>query len=121
MSLVVRNLTKRFTARGTPAVADVSFDAPHGGITTLLGPSGSGKSTVLRMVAGLEQPDTGSVVFGDQDFTFMPAQRRGIGFVFQSSLRAALVEWRPGQTCKRRSNAAWARPLLRRSPPRPAR
>jgi sulfate transport system ATP-binding protein len=84
MSLVVRNLTKRFTARGTPAVADVSFDAPDGGITTLLGPSGSGKSTVLRMVAGLEQPDSGKVVFGEQDFTFVPAQRRGIGFVFQS-------------------------------------
>ena len=84
MSLVVRNLTKRFTARGTPAVADVSFAAPTGGITTLLGPSGSGKSTVLRMVAGLEQPDSGTVVFGDRDFTTVPAQRRGIGFVFQS-------------------------------------
>ena len=84
MSLVVRNLTKRFTARGTPAVSDVSFDAPDGGITTLLGPSGSGKSTVLRIVAGLEQPDSGSVLFGEQDFTFVPAQRRGIGFVFQS-------------------------------------
>jgi sulfate transport system ATP-binding protein len=84
MSLVVRNLTKRFTARGTPAVADVSFAAPTGGITTLLGPSGSGKSTVLRMVAGLEQPDSGTVLFGEQDFTCVPAQRRGIGFVFQS-------------------------------------
>jgi sulfate transport system ATP-binding protein len=84
VSLVVRNLTKRFTARGTPAVSDVSFDAPDGGITTLLGPSGSGKSTVLRIVAGLEQPDSGSVLFGEQDFTFVPAQRRGIGFVFQS-------------------------------------
>ena len=66
MSLVVKNLTKRFTARGTPAVADVSFTAPTGGITTLLGPSGSGKSTVLRMVAGLEQPDSGQVLFGDR-------------------------------------------------------
>ncbi|HET6146044.1 MAG TPA: sulfate/molybdate ABC transporter ATP-binding protein [Polyangia bacterium] len=84
MSLVVRNLTKRFTVRGTPAVSDVSFDAPDGGITTLLGPSGSGKSTVLRVVAGLEQPDSGTVRFGEQDFTFVPAQRRGIGFVFQS-------------------------------------
>jgi sulfate transport system ATP-binding protein len=84
MSLVVRNLTKRFTVRGTPAVADVSFSAPEGGITTLLGPSGSGKSTVLRVVAGLEQADAGSVHFGEQDFTFVPAQKRGIGFVFQS-------------------------------------
>ena len=84
MSLVVKNLTKRFTARGTPAVADVSFVAPSGGITTLLGPSGSGKSTVLRVVAGLEQPDSGTILFGDQDVTNVPAQKRGLGFVFQS-------------------------------------
>ena len=84
MSLVVRNVTKRFTARGTPAVADVSFTAPDGGITTLLGPSGSGKSTVLRMIAGLEQPDSGNILFGSDDVTNMPAQKRGLGFVFQS-------------------------------------
>jgi sulfate transport system ATP-binding protein len=84
MSLTVRNLTKRFTATGTPAVAEVSFVAPTGGITTLLGPSGSGKSTVLRMVAGLEQPDSGQVLFGDADVTALPAQKRGLGFVFQS-------------------------------------
>ncbi len=84
MSLVVRNLTKRFTARGTPAVADVSFTAPAGGITTLLGPSGSGKSTVLRVVAGLEQPDSGQILFGENDVTKVPAQKRGLGFVFQS-------------------------------------
>ena len=84
MSVVVRNLTKRFTARGTPAVANVSFIAPAGRITTLLGPSGSGKSTVLRVVAGLEQPDDGAVLFGDQDLTAVPAQNRGVGFVFQS-------------------------------------
>ena len=84
MSLTVQNLTKRFTASGTPAVADVSFVAPSGGITTLLGPSGSGKSTVLRMVAGLEQPDSGQVLFGEEDVTRLPAQKRGLGFVFQS-------------------------------------
>jgi sulfate transport system ATP-binding protein len=84
LSLTVQNLTKRFTASGTPAVADVSFVAPSGGITTLLGPSGSGKSTVLRMVAGLEQPDSGQVLFGEEDVTKLPAQKRGIGFVFQS-------------------------------------
>ena len=84
MSLIVKNVTKRFTARGTPAVADVSFAAPTGGITTLLGPSGSGKSTVLRVVAGLEQPDSGQVLFGGDDVTNVPAQKRGLGFVFQS-------------------------------------
>jgi sulfate transport system ATP-binding protein len=84
MSLTVKNLTKRFTARGTPAVSDVSFAAPTGGITTLLGPSGSGKSTVLRVIAGLEEPDDGQVLFGDKDFTRVPVQSRGVGFVFQS-------------------------------------
>ena len=84
MSLTVENLTKRFTAGATPAVAEVSFKAPSGGITALLGPSGSGKSTVLRVVAGLEQPDSGTVLFGQEDYTHVPAQRRGVGFVFQS-------------------------------------
>ncbi len=65
-------------------MADVSFVAPAGGITTLLGPSGSGKSTVLRIVAGLEQPDGGKVLFADADITQVPAQKRGLGFVFQS-------------------------------------
>jgi sulfate transport system ATP-binding protein len=84
MSLVVKGLTKRFTAKGTPAVSDVAFAAPSGGITTLLGPSGSGKSTVLRIVAGLERPDGGQVMFGDQDVTPVAPQHRGVGFVFQS-------------------------------------
>ena len=84
MSLTVESLTKRFTAAGTPAVSDVTFCAPSGGITALLGPSGSGKSTVLRMIAGLEQPDRGRVLFGDLDCTNVPAQDRGVGFVFQS-------------------------------------
>jgi sulfate/thiosulfate transport system ATP-binding protein len=84
MSLIVKNLTKRFTVRGTPAVSDVSLEAPTGGITTLLGPSGSGKSTVLRVIAGLERPDSGQILFGAQDVTHLPAQHRGLGFVFQS-------------------------------------
>jgi sulfate transport system ATP-binding protein len=84
MSVTVKNLTKRFTSRGTPAVSDVSFVAPTGGITTLLGPSGSGKSTVLRVVAGLEQPDAGQILFADKDFTNVAVQLRGVGFVFQS-------------------------------------
>ena len=82
--VTVEGLTKRFTTRGTPAVSEVSFRAPSGGITTLLGPSGSGKSTVLRIIAGLENPDSGRVLFGERDFTNVPVQSRGVGFVFQS-------------------------------------
>ena len=84
MSVEIRNVTKRFTSGGTPAVADVSFTAPSGRITALLGPSGSGKSTVLRVIAGLEQPDQGQVIFEGADYTARPAQQRGVGFVFQS-------------------------------------
>jgi sulfate transport system ATP-binding protein len=84
MSVVIQSVTKRFPAAHTPAVAGVSFTAPDGAITTLLGPSGSGKSTILRIVAGLEQPDEGSILFGDDDVTRLPVQKRGVGFVFQS-------------------------------------
>ena len=84
MSVIVEQVTKRFTATGTPAVSDVSFHAPSGAITTLLGPSGAGKSTLLRLIAGLELPDSGSVHIEGVDCTHLPVQQRGIGVVFQS-------------------------------------
>jgi sulfate/thiosulfate transport system ATP-binding protein len=84
MSVLVEQLTKQFTTGGTPAVSDVSFHAPPGAITTLLGPSGAGKSTLLRLIAGLEAPDAGSVLIDGMDCTDHPAQRRGVGVVFQS-------------------------------------
>ncbi len=84
MSLTVKGVTKKFVSGHSPAVDDVSFTAPLGAITTLLGPSGSGKSTILRIVAGLEQPDRGQVHFGDDDVTQVPVQKRHVGFVFQS-------------------------------------
>jgi sulfate transport system ATP-binding protein len=65
------------------ALQDVSLDVPDGSLTALLGPSGSGKSTLLRVIAGLEAPDAGRVVIDGEDTTPLPAQRRGIGFVFQ--------------------------------------
>jgi sulfate transport system ATP-binding protein len=65
------------------ALREVSLEVPEGSLTALLGPSGSGKSTLLRVIAGLETPDSGRVIIDRQDATPMPAQRRGIGFVFQ--------------------------------------
>jgi sulfate transport system ATP-binding protein len=65
------------------ALRDVSLDVPEGSLTALLGPSGSGKSTLLRVIAGLEAPDGGRVIIDGEDATLLPAQRRGIGFVFQ--------------------------------------
>lgn len=82
--LTVEGLTKRFVRHGKPVVDAVSFSAPEGGITTLLGPSGSGKSTILRLVAGLEAVDAGRIVIGGRDTTGLKPQDREIGFVFQS-------------------------------------
>lgn len=76
-----RNLTKSFGVQ--KIVDDVSFDAADGEVLALLGPSGGGKSTVLRMVAGLETPDRGSVVIRGSDATHVRVQERGLGFVFQ--------------------------------------
>jgi sulfate transport system ATP-binding protein len=79
--IVVEQLTKRFG--DFEAVSDVSFTAPAGSITALLGPSGSGKSTVLRMIAGLEVPTQGRIWVGDEELTVKSVQEREVGFVFQ--------------------------------------
>src|SRR6266481_281653 len=83
MSIVLEAVTKRFTSGGTPAVSDVSFEAPRGAITAVLGPSGAGKSTVLRIVAGLEAPDSGRVLIDGEDCARVPVRKRGVGLVFQ--------------------------------------
>jgi sulfate transport system ATP-binding protein len=85
MSVAVEALTKRFGHGGEAAAAGgVTFEAPTGKITSLLGPSGSGKSTVLRLIAGLEEPDEGSIRIDGVDCTRTPARSRGVGFAFQS-------------------------------------
>ena len=65
MSVIVEQLTKRFTAGGTPAVSDVSFHAPSAAITTLLGPSGAGKSTLANRILDREAMATTPVREGD--------------------------------------------------------
>lgn len=80
-SIEVRGLTKAFGR--FRAVDDVSFTAAEGTITALLGPSGSGKSTVLRMIAGLEAPDSGSIWVAGEELTDASVQDRRLGFVFQ--------------------------------------
>lgn len=81
MSIEIAHVTKRFG--DFVALDDVSVTIPSGGLTALLGPSGGGKSTLLRIIAGLEHPDGGRVVIGGVDATDLPAQKRGVGFVFQ--------------------------------------
>jgi sulfate transport system ATP-binding protein len=80
-AIVVRNAYKRYG--DFVALDHVDFVVPAGSLTALLGPSGSGKSTLLRTVAGLDQPDTGTVTINGRDLTRVPPQGRGIGFVFQ--------------------------------------
>jgi sulfate/thiosulfate transport system ATP-binding protein len=81
MSIAVEGATKRFGA--FTALDNVTIEVLDGALTALLGPSGSGKSTLLRVIAGLERPDLGEVMIGGRDVTRVPAEERGVGFVFQ--------------------------------------
>src|ERR1041384_2044077 len=78
----VRGISKRF--KKARVLKDVSFDVAEGESLVLLGASGSGKTTILRIIAGLEQPDTGEVILHGKDVTDMPARERGVGVIFQA-------------------------------------
>jgi len=77
----IRNLTKSFG--NLKAVDDISLDIQSGEFITLLGPSGSGKTTVLRMIAGFEDPDAGSIKLNGEDITHLPPFDRDVNTVFQ--------------------------------------
>ncbi len=78
----LRNITKRF---GEVVAADhITLDIQDGEFFTFLGPSGCGKTTTLRIIAGLEVPDEGRVLFDDIDVTDWPPHKRGVGMVFQN-------------------------------------
>lgn len=81
MAISIRSVSKRFG--DAVALHDIDLEVPDGSLTALLGPSGGGKSTLLRVVAGLERPDTGSVEIDGQDLTDVPVRQRGVGFCFQ--------------------------------------
>ena len=80
-TLSLRNITRRFGSHA--AVDDVSLDVLPGELVALVGASGSGKTTTLRIAAGYEQPDSGSVLVGEKDITRLPPQKRAFGMVFQ--------------------------------------
>ncbi|WP_040950399.1 sulfate/molybdate ABC transporter ATP-binding protein [Gorillibacterium massiliense] len=82
MHISVKNLSKQYAKQA--AVDNVSFEIGEGQLIGLLGPSGGGKTTILRMLAGLEQPDSGEIYFHGVRVENTPPQKRGIGFVFQN-------------------------------------
>ena len=79
--LQLRGVSRSYGA--VRAVRDVSLDVPQGQFVTLLGPSGCGKTTLLRLVAGFEQPDAGTISISGQDVTGVPAHKRPVNTVFQ--------------------------------------
>ncbi|WP_042424359.1 sulfate/molybdate ABC transporter ATP-binding protein [Comamonas granuli] len=81
MSIEIRNVSKRFG--DFQALQGVNLDIASGELIALLGPSGCGKTTLLRIIAGLETPDAGSIHFSGADTTDVHVRERGVGFVFQ--------------------------------------
>jgi putative spermidine/putrescine transport system ATP-binding protein len=88
----LEDLRRRYA--GVTALDGLSLTLAPGELVALLGPSGCGKTTAMRLVAGLEEADGGRVVFGGQDVTGLPANRRDVGMVFQAySLFPHMVAW----------------------------
>jgi len=81
MSIQIRNITKTFGQ--FRALKGVNFDIEPGELVALLGPSGCGKTTLLRIIAGLDAPDGGQILFHGQDATSRHVREREVGFVFQ--------------------------------------
>lgn len=81
MSITVKNITKKFG--DFVALNNVSLDFPSGELVALLGPSGCGKTTLLRIIAGLETPDSGNIILDGSDTSATPVRDRQVGFVFQ--------------------------------------
>ena len=81
MGIQVQNIHKSFG--NFTALGDVTLDFPRGELVALLGPSGCGKTTLLRIIAGLEQADSGRVLLDGQDASDTHVRERQVGFVFQ--------------------------------------
>jgi multiple sugar transport system ATP-binding protein len=79
---MLENLTKVYPD-GTKALDHLNIEIESGSFTSLLGPSGCGKTTTLKLIAGLLEPTEGKIFFDDEDVTYLPPQKRGVGLVFQ--------------------------------------
>ena len=81
MSIEIRNVQKKFGS--FQALGSVNLDIQSGELIALLGPSGCGKTTLLRIIAGLEMADEGTIAFSGEDTTHVHVRERQVGFVFQ--------------------------------------
>ena len=85
--VVGRGLTKRFfdkeSGHTTTALKNIDFAVLRGSITALVGPDAAGKTTLMRLMAGLDSPSTGRILWQDDDVTGMKVQRRDIAMVYQ--------------------------------------
>jgi sulfate transport system ATP-binding protein len=81
MSIEIKGVNKKFG--DFVALEDVNVSLPTGQLTALLGPSGGGKSTLLRIIAGLDAADSGTITIEGTNATTLPPQKRNVGFVFQ--------------------------------------
>jgi len=84
MGMTLKNITASY--EGKIVLNNLSLDIPDGKLASILGVSGAGKTTILRVIAGLMKPDSGSVFMNGKDITNLPAEKRNIGYVFQSPL-----------------------------------
>ncbi len=82
IAVTLNQLVKEYS--GTTVIDGLSLEIKAGEFFSLLGPSGCGKTTTLRIIAGFESPQSGSVHFGDRDVTRLPANQRQVGMVFQN-------------------------------------
>ena len=79
--LEIKDLVKHYGTN--PVIQNISFKVSEGEFFVLLGPSGGGKSTMLRLICGLEQPDSGNIILSNRDITRLPSRERNVGMVFQ--------------------------------------
>jgi ABC-type sugar transport system ATPase subunit len=99
--VTVENVTRRFwldddRTRHINAVDQVTFKVSEGGRVAIIGPSGCGKTTLLRLIAGLDKPDAGRILYNDEPLDSVPRDERHIGMIFQNF--ALMPHWDSGQT-----------------------
>ncbi|MCS2608084.1 ABC transporter ATP-binding protein [Halomonas dongshanensis] len=82
--VIVEHLVKTYPGASAPSVDDVGFSLPRGEMLALLGPSGCGKTTMLRMIAGLVAPSSGSIRLNGREISQIPVHKRNMGMVFQA-------------------------------------